>query len=124
MMERQKNVYGDDLKQCGYDSIAGYYRDGSCNTDNGDHGSHTICVQVTDEFLQYSKDKGNDLSTALPEFDFPGLNAGDRWCVCALRWKETFDAGVAPKVVLLATNEHVLETVSLEILKQYAIDLS
>tara|TARA_R110002096_G_scaffold132048_6_gene282160 strand:- start:1276 stop:1647 length:372 start_codon:yes stop_codon:yes gene_type:complete len=123
-MEKQKNVFGDELQECSFDPMTGYYRDGWCNTDASDHGLHTICVQVTDSFLQYSKKKGNDLSTPVPEFGFPGLSAGDRWCLCALRWKEAFDEGVAPKVVLLATNENVLDIIPLETLKQYAIDLS
>ncbi len=123
-MDRQKNVYGDDLKECGYEPITGYFRDGLCNANDSDHGLHTVCVQMTDAFLQYSKDKGNDLTTPVPEFDFPGLSAGDRWCVCALRWKEAYEDGVAPKIILLATNENVLELIPLEILKQYAIDLS
>ncbi|MDW3094294.1 MAG: DUF2237 domain-containing protein [Gammaproteobacteria bacterium] len=123
-MERQKNVYGDDLNECGYEPITGYFRDGSCNTDNGDHGSHTVCVQMTKEFLEYSMSKGNDLSTPVPEFDFPGLIPGDRWCVCALRWKEAYDEGVAPKIILLSTNEKVLDIIPLELLKLHAIDLS
>jgi uncharacterized protein (DUF2237 family) len=120
----QKNVYGDDINVCGYEPVTGYFRDGSCNADDRDHGLHTVCVQVTDAFLQYSKDKGNDLSTPVPEFGYPGLNAGDRWCICAQRWKEAYDDGVAPKVILLATNEKVLDIISLETLKKYAIDLS
>lgn len=123
-MEKQKNVYGDELKECGFDPITGYFRDGWCNTDDGDYGSHTVCVQVTDKFLQYSKNKGNDLTTSVPEFGFPGLKAGDRWCVCAQRWQEACDDGAAPKVILLATNKNVLNIISLEILKQHAIDLS
>ncbi|MFK7794678.1 MAG: DUF2237 family protein [Gammaproteobacteria bacterium] len=123
-MEKQKNVYGDTLKECGFDPITGYFRDGSCNTEDNDYGSHTVCVQVTDDFLQYSKGKGNDLTTPVPEFGFPGLKAGDRWCVCAQRWQEAHDDGFAPKVILLATNENVLNIIPLETLKQYAIDLS
>ncbi len=123
-MDMQKNVYGDDLKECGYDPMTGYFRDGLCNTDDGDYGSHVVCVQVTDSFLQYCRDKGNDLSTPVPEFGFPGLVAGDRWCLCAQRWNEAYDDGAAPKVILLATNEKVLDIISLETLKKYAIDLS
>jgi|TARA_B110000238_G_C15930436_1_gene354467 uncharacterized protein (DUF2237 family) len=123
-MDVQKNVYGGELLVCNYDPMTGFFRDGSCNTDKGDHGLHTICAQMTDAFLEYSKNKGNDLSTPMPEFDFPGLSAGDRWCVCALRWKEACDDGVAPKVVLLSTNKSVLDIIPLETLKQYAIDLS
>lgn len=123
-MEKQKNVFGDDLRECGYEPITGFYRDGSCNTDSGDHGSHTVCVLMTQEFLDYSKRKGNDLSTPVPEFEFPGLMPGDRWCVCAQRWKEAYDDGVAAKIILLSTNERVLDIIPLEILKECAIDLS
>lgn len=123
-MEMQKNVFGDELEECSCDPMTGYYRDGSCGTDVNDLGSHTICVQMTDAFLQYSQAQGNDLITPIPEFDFPGLCAGDRWCVCAQRWKEAYEEGVAPKIILLATNQKVLDIIPLEILKQYAIDLS
>lgn len=123
-MSKQKNVYGDAIEACGFDPLTGYYRDGSCNTDESDFGSHTVCVQVTDEFLNYSMSKGNDLSTPVPEFGFPGLVSGDRWCVCAQRWLDAYKDGVAPKVILLATNQNVLEIIPLETLKKAAIDLT
>ena len=121
---KQKNVFGDDLVTCGYEPITGFYRDGSCNTEQRDVGSHTICVSVTEEFLSYSKSKGNDLITPVPEFGFPGLVAGDRWCVCAQRWLEAYEDNVAPKVIMSATNEKVLDIVSIDILKKYALDIT
>ena len=120
----QKNVFGDELKSCSHEPMTGFYRDGACNTEERDLGSHTVCVQVTEEFLSYSVSKGNDLSTPMPEFDFPGLLPGDRWCMCAQRWLEAYEDGVAPKVLLLATNEKVLDIISLDILKAAALDLS
>jgi len=123
-MSNQKNVYGDDIELCSHEPLTGYFRDGSCNTDDQDIGSHTVCVQITKEFLSYSKAKGNDLSTPVPEFGFPGLVPGDRWCVCAQRWLEAYEDGMAPKVILLATNQDVLEIISLDILKKEAIDLA
>lgn len=123
-MEQQKNVFGDKLEVCGYEPMTGFYRDGTCNTEQRDLGSHTVCVQVTEEFLNYSKSKGNDLSTPVPEFDFPGLVPGDRWCVCAQRWFEAYKDGVAPKVVLLSTNQKVLDIIPLDVLKSAALDLA
>ena len=120
----QKNVFGDELKSCSHQPMTGFYRDGACNTEERDLGSHTVCVQVTEVFLSYSISKGNDLSTPMPEFDFPGLTPGDRWCMCAKRWLEAYEDGVAPKVILLATNEKVLDIIPLDILKTEALDLS
>lgn len=120
----QKNVFGDELKSCSHQPMTGFYRDGACNTQERDLGSHTVCVQVTEVFLDYSISKGNDLSTPMPEFDFPGLTPGDRWCMCAKRWLEAYEDGVAPKVILLATNEKVLDIIPLDILKTEALDLS
>ena len=122
-MEKQRNVFGENIKECSCSPMTGFYRDGLCNTDSDDVGSHTICAQVTEDFLSYSKNKGNDLSTPVPEFGFAGLKEGDRWCLCAERWKEAFEDGKAPKVVLESTNEEVLKVIPLENLKQYAIDL-
>lgn len=122
-MTAKKNVFGDDIAACGYDPITGFYRDGFCDSDDNDMGSHTICVLMSEEFLTYSFRKGNDLSTPVPEFGFPGLVPGDRWCVCAQRWIEAYEDGVAPKVVLLATNEKVLDIISLDLLKKHALDL-
>lgn len=123
-MKEALNVLGTQLELCGEDPMTGYFRDGCCNTDQHDRGSHTVCVRVTKEFLEYSRSKGNDLMTPVPEFDFPGLKAGDRWCLCASRWNEAFEAGVAPRVMLRSTHEASLRIVKLENLKQYAGDLS
>lgn len=123
-MDKQKNVFGEDIKECGCAPLSGFFRDGYCHTNADDVGSHTVCAQVTEDFLIYSKSKGNDLSTPVPEFGFEGLTAGDRWCLCAQRWQEAYVDGTAPKVVLQSTNEEVLKIIPLEYLKQYAIDLS
>ena len=118
-----KNVLGTDLQPCSKDPVTGWFRDGCCNTGKGDEGLHLVCVRVTAEFLQYSKAAGNDLSTPRPEFDFPGLKAGQRWCLCAARWVEAYRAGKAPKVSLNSTNQAALEIVPLDLLKQHAVDL-
>ena len=120
----QRNVLGGPLGRCSDKPLTGFFRDGCCNTSEEDLGSHTICVVLTAQFLQFSKVRGNDLSTPRPEFDFPGLNPGDRWCLCAARWREAFLAGMAPQVVLNACNEMALEIVSLDDLKRFAIDLN
>ncbi len=101
--------------------MTGFYRNGCCDTGSGDMGVHTVCVQVTEEFLEFSKRRGNDLSTPIPQYSFPGLTPGDRWCLCAVRWKEAFESGNAPGVVLEATHIATLEFVSLEELQQHAI---
>ena len=101
--------------------MTGFYRDGYCRTGPEDAGRHTICIVATDEFLAYSKSAGNDLSTPRPEYAFPGLVEGDRWCLVALRWKQAFEAGMAPRVVLEATHESVLDVVGLDILRQFAV---
>lgn len=108
-----KNIFGEPLQPCCSNPLTGYFRDGFCRTDTSDQGSHTVCAIVTEEFLDYSKNKGNDLTTPMPMYDFPGLKPGDKWCLCALRWKEAFEAGVAPKVVLEATNEKTLEYINI-----------
>jgi uncharacterized protein (DUF2237 family) len=120
----QKNVFGEPLCLCSESPVTGFFRDGCCNTAPQDFGSHTVCVVMTDEFLAFSKEAGNDLSTPVPEYDFPGLKAGDRWCLCAARWQQAFEAGMAPKVVLTATHERALEVASLQDLKRFAIDLA
>lgn len=119
----QRNVLGGPLGRCSDAPLTGFFRDGCCNTSDEDFGSHTVCCVMTDDFLVFSRERGNDLSTPHPEFDFPGLVAGDRWCLCAARWREAFLAGKAPRVVLNATNEAALEIVALADLKKYAIDL-
>jgi uncharacterized protein (DUF2237 family) len=118
-----RNALGGELQVCGLDPKTGYFRDGRCRTREDDRGSHVVCAQVTEEFLAYSRAQGNDLVTPQPAFDFPGLKAGDRWCLCALRWREAHDAGVAPPVMLQATHERVLDLVELDILLPYAVDL-
>jgi len=120
----QRNVFGEPLTSCSESPLTGFFRDGCCNTGPQDLGSHTVCVIVTAEFLEYSKRAGNDLSTPVPEYGFPGLKPGNRWCLCAARWQQAFEAGKAPKVVLTATHERALEIVSLSDLKRFAIDLS
>lgn len=120
----QRNVFGDPLSTCSERPLTGFYRSGCCHTGPEDLGLHTVCVEVTAEFLAFSKARGNDLSTPRPEFDFPGLEPGDRWCLCAARWREAFEAGRAPRVILAATHEATLEIVDLDELKRYAIDLA
>lgn len=122
--EHARNVLGEPLQTCCESPMTGFYRDGCCNTGPDDFGVHTVCVQTTAEFLEFSRARGNDLTTPVPEHGFPGLKPGDRWCLCAARWKEALDAGVAPRVVLTATHEATLEYASLEELKKHAIDLS
>ena len=117
------NVLGTPLKLCSTDPMTGYFRDGCCNTDETDRGSHVICAEMTEEFLIFSRQRGNDLSTPRPEFRFPGLSPGDRWCLCAARWKEALDGGAAPQVVLEATHAVTLQVVPLEELKKYAVKL-
>jgi len=122
--EQARNVLGEPLALCCTDPVTGFYRTGRCETGPEDVGAHVVCVEMTSEFLAFSKTAGNDLSTPRPEFGFPGLNPGDRWCLCVLRWVEALQAGQAPMVFLSGTHERTLEVVSLEILKQYAIDLT
>ncbi|WP_144969857.1 DUF2237 family protein [Bremerella volcania] len=117
-----KNVLGTDLQDCSQDPLTGFFRDGCCHTGAEDVGLHIVCSQVTAEFLEFSKSVGNDLSTPHPEFGFPGLKPGNRWCLCALRWKEAFEAGVAPSVVLEATHISTLEFIDLEDLQEHAVD--
>jgi len=123
-MDEELNVLGQALAPCSERPLTGFYRDGCCRTGPEDIGLHAICCQVTDAFLAFSKSRGNDLSTPMPAFGFPGLRAGDRWCLCAARWKEALEEGVAPKVMLTATHLSALEVVALEDLKRYAVDLN
>ncbi|QDV64573.1 hypothetical protein Pan14r_22670 [Crateriforma conspicua] len=122
MMAKAKNVLGGELQTCSTDPMTGFYRDGCCNTGGQDTGLHVVCSQVTAEFLEFSRQRGNDLTTPNPMFDFPGLQPGDRWCLCAARWKEAFDAGMAPAVVLESTHISALEFANLDELKQHAVD--
>jgi uncharacterized protein (DUF2237 family) len=115
------NVLGTALLACSFDPLTGFFRDGCCNTDDHDQGTHVVCARVTAEFLAYSRQRGNDLSTPRPEYRFAGLQAGDRWCLCALRWKEALLAGVAPLVHLEATHAKALDIVTLEQLQAHAL---
>ncbi len=117
-----KNVLGTDLQDCSHEPLTGFFRDGCCHTGADDTGLHLVCAEMTDAFLTFSKQVGNDLSTPRPEWGFPGLKPGNRWCLCALRWKEAFAAGVAPAVVLEATHISTLEFIDLEDLQQNAVD--
>ncbi len=119
----QRNVLGGPLGVCSEKPVTGFYRTGCCDTGPQDVGRHTVCIVATAEFLDFSKARGNDLSTPRPEFDFPGVQPGQRWCLCAARWVEALQAGQAPQVVLNATNEATLDLVPLETLKRYAVDL-
>ena len=121
MTHAQTNVLGGPLAACSFDPMTGYYRDGHCRTGPGDRGLHTVCAQMTDEFLRFSKERGNDLSTPMPEYHFPGLNAGDAWCLCMGRWMEALEAGYAPGVKLEACHISVLEFVDLDVLKAHAV---
>lgn len=115
------NVLGSPLRPCSYDPLTGYFRDGCCHTDASDAGTHVVCAKLTAEFLTFSRQRGNDLVTPRPERRFAGLRPGDRWCLCVLRWKEAFEAGVAPPVVLESTHQRVLDFVALEDLKTHAL---
>ncbi|MEM9327160.1 MAG: DUF2237 domain-containing protein [Bacteroidota bacterium] len=115
-----KNVFGEPLISCGTQPMTGFYRDGCCETGEEDLGTHTVCAIMTEDFLSFTQSMGNDLSTPRPEYDFPGLKPGDRWCLCASRWMQALRAGVAPKIVPEATHEKTLKYVSLEELIEYA----
>ncbi|MGB7324167.1 MAG: DUF2237 domain-containing protein [Rubripirellula sp.] len=117
-----KNVLGTELESCSTDPMTGFYRDGCCNTGGDDAGVHTVCCQVTAEFLEFSKSRGNDLSTPMPVYRFPGLKPGDRWCLCAARWREAYDSGAAPQVVLESCHISTLEWASLEELTEKAVE--
>ena len=121
---KQKNVLGTELEVCGLDPKTGFFRDGCCNTNELDVGSHTVCVKITEDFLTFSKGKGNDLSTPRTEFSFKGLKEGDSWCLCAARWLEAEVAGCAPKVKMLSTNIKALDIIDLGTLKHYQVDLN
>ena len=114
------NIVGEPLVPCSFDPLTGFFRDGCCKTGVDDVGTHVICAIMTTDFLAFSASHGNDLSTAIPEYGFPGLQDGDQWCLCALRWKEAYLAGVAPRVVLESTDHHALDIIPLEILQRFA----
>ena len=123
-MDESLNVFDEPLLSCSESPVTGFFRDGCCNTSDEDFCSHTVCVEVTQDFLDYSRFRGNDLSTPMPDFGFPGLQAGDRWCLCASRWLEAYEQGMAPKIFLTRTHKRALEIVELEKLKEYAADIN
>ncbi len=123
MAAAPRNALGGELQPCGMQPKTGYFRDGHCRTRADDLGSHVVCARVTGAFLAFSRERGNDLMTPVPAYDFPGLHDGDRWCLCAMRWHEAHAAGVAPPLYLQATHERVLELVDLDTLLPYALDL-
>lgn len=118
-----RNVLGGDLEPCGFDPVTGFFRDGSCHTDERDYGSHTICAVVTREFLDHQRSIGNDLTTAAPQFHFPGLVPGDRWCVTAANWLRAYQDGAAAPVVLASTHEGALDIVPIDALREHAVDV-
>jgi len=120
-MSNSKNVLGKSLEICCQSPVTGFYRNGSCDTGAEDFGLHVVCAQVTAEFLKYSKDKGNDLITPMPMYNFPGLKPGDKWCLCVSRWQEALEAVVAPPIVLASTHEKALKFVPLEVLQEHSI---
>ena len=124
MSEKDNNVLGEPLEICGEKPLTGYFRDGSCRTDKNDYGSHTVCAFVTEEFLEFSESRGNDLKTPRPDLNFQGLKEGDSWCLCANRWLEAYQNGAAPKIKLRSTNIKALDIISLDILKANAVDIS
>ncbi len=123
-MDESLNVFGEPLDDCSRNPLTGFFRDGCCNTSQQDAGSHTVCVELSAEFLEFSRLRGNDLSTARPELGFPGLKPGDRWCLCAARWLEAYEANAAPRVWLTRTHQRALEVTPLNVLREFAIDLN
>ncbi|MBT6277245.1 MAG: DUF2237 domain-containing protein [Chromatiales bacterium] len=123
-MDPSVNVLGESLVLCNDMPATGFFRDGCCNTSDEDVGSHTVCVQMTGDFLEFSRARGNDLSTPRPEFGFPGLRPGDRWCLCAARWLEAYEAGSPPRVYLTGTHQRALEVVPMKLLQAHATDLN
>ena len=119
----ERNVLGGELQVCGTDPMTGWHRDGTCSTGPDDIGSHTVCVVATAEFLEHQRSVGNDLSTPRPEYAFPGLHPGDRWCVVAVRWRQAYEDGAAAPVVLAATHERAMEIVPLALLREHAVDV-
>ncbi|MEM6314462.1 MAG: DUF2237 domain-containing protein [Planctomycetota bacterium] len=122
MEDDAKNVLGGKLIACSTDPVTGFYRDGCCNTGPNDTGSHTVCAVMTEDFLRFTAERGNDLSTPVPAYNFPGLKPGDKWCLCVSRWKEAVDAEMAPRVILQATHEAALRVVDLPTLQQHAFE--
>lgn len=120
--KQMRNVLGTELKSCCNDPITGFLRDGFCSTNQTDRGTHVVCAIITDDFLSFTNSKGNDLATPMPEYGFPGLKKGDRWCLCVLRWKEAYEAGMAPPLKLNATHEETLNYIPMDILEKFRID--
>ena len=120
--EQVKNILGEPLEPCCKDPMTGFFRDGFCHTNHTDHGTHVVCAIVTEEFLEFTRSQGNDLSTPNPLYQFPGLTAGDGWCLCAFRWKEAYDAGVAPPVKVRSTHEKALKIISKSLFEEFRID--
>ena len=120
-MEKDQNVLGGPLQSCCFSPVTGYFRDGLCRTGPTDTGTHVVCAVMTDDFLSFTRGRGNDLSTPMPYYNFPGLRPGDRWCLCVSRWREAYQAGVAPPVLLEATHQKALETVPFEWLLEYTV---
>ncbi len=123
-MDESVNVLGEPLVTCGENPMTGFFRDGKCNTCNEDTGSHTVCIEATKEFLEYSRFRGNDLTTPIPEFGFKGIRPGDSWCLCAARWLEAYESNMAPRIHLTRTHVKALDIVPIELLKKYAVDLN
>ena len=123
-MDESNNVFGEALETCSEKPITGFFRDGCCNTSEEDLGSHTVCVEVTEDFLEYSRFRGNDLTTPMPDYGFPGLEPGDCWCLCAARWLEAYHQGMAPRVFLRRTHQKALDIVPMEFLRKHALDLN
>lgn len=123
-MDESESVLGEELETCGEDPVTGFYRDGKCNTCEQDRGSHTVCIVASKAFLEYSRFKGNDLSTAIPEYGFEGLQPGNTWCLCAERWLQAYHDNMAPRVHLTKTHKKALEIIPMALLKAYAVDLN
>ena len=121
--ETQLNIFNEPIEACSHDPLTGFFRSGCCETSNQDVGNHTVCALMSNEFLEFSFNRGNDLINPVPEFNFPGLKERDRWCLCANRWVEAYEAGVAPQIVSRATNIKALEIIPLENLKRFAVDI-
>ncbi|MDR2876818.1 MAG: DUF2237 domain-containing protein [Chromatiales bacterium] len=123
-MDEAVNVFGEPIEICSDAPRTGFFRDGCCNTNDSDIGSHTVCIQATREFLEFSQRRGNDLSMPMPQYDFPGVQPGDRWCLCAARWLEAHAQGMAPRVYLRRTHRRALDIIPIELLRQFAADLN
>jgi len=120
----QLNIFHESLEECSIDPLTGFFRTGCCETNDNDQGTHTVCALMDKEFLQFSFNQGNDLITPMPEYNFPGLKPGDKWCLCANRWLEAFDAGVAPHIYAKATNLKTLDIISMDKIKKFALDIA